>query len=89
MAMDGANPLYKTTVDSPHVLLDGGLAAFDDWAARNNAKDGPPPSFNKMKNGLWTGTSPDGVEFSGFATFDGGVWKIESIFPEASWVLKK
>jgi len=57
MAMDGANPLYKTTVDSPHALLDGGLAAFDDWAARNNAKDGPPPSFNKMKNGRWVDTA--------------------------------
>jgi len=89
MAMDGANPLYKTTVDSPHALLDGGLVAFDNWAATNNAKNGPPSSFNKMKNGLWTGTSADGVRFSGFATFDGGVWEIQTIFPEASWVLKK
>jgi len=85
-AMMGGDVLLKTTTDSPSKLLDDGLAAFDKWNAANATA--PPPAWGGKTNGLWTGTSPSGVEFSGYASFDAGKYTIITIYPEGQWILK-
>ncbi len=96
-AMKGSDPLYKTTVDDPHALLDSGLAAFDNWAGATGADKGPPTGFGGVAagtpaklNGEWSGVTPEGVQYGGFATWDAttGTWTVETAYPEASWVLK-
>ncbi len=95
-AMDGADPLYKTTVDDPHALLDSGLSAFDEWAGKTGASKGPPPGFGPASagappklNGEWTGVAANGVVYGGFATWEPttGTWTIKTAYPKASWIL--
>jgi len=83
-AMFKGQPLLKTTADNASALLDAGLAAFDTW----NAGLGGTAPWGGKANGLWSAVGPNGVEFSGYATFQGGRMTIITIYPEGAWVLR-
>ena len=88
-AMMAGKPLLKTTADNMNALLDAGLQAFDGWNAKLAATGaGKPAAWGTKDNGLWSGTAPNGVEFSGYATLKGGRMEIITMYPEGAWILK-